>query len=419
MTGNGERRSRICRKGPGSLALAAVIMAAVAFPVSVADANDLTATDARIVGDGARTRFVADLTERLEIAVFTMADPYRVIVDLPNVRFALPQGVGATGRGLISAFRYGQIAPGKSRIVLDATGPVAVNRYFVIPPADGQPARLVVDLVPSSRDRFLEVVRQQRPTEIATPIAPRADRLDAKRRGTRDIRIVIDPGHGGIDSGAVGATGTLEKTLVLDFSKRLGEALRATGRYDVVMTRDDDSFIPLRKRVEFARAHDADLFLSVHANSFAGGVEVKGATVYTLSERASDRVAAAVAASENRADILAGMDIPEEDSDQVKDILLDLTRRETKNFGIVFAKNLIASFRDRGIKLTNDPRKEASFIVLEAPDVPSALIELGYLSTSAEEELMKSAEWQEKATDAMIRAIDGYFATRLARGAGQ
>jgi N-acetylmuramoyl-L-alanine amidase len=417
MTGTGERRSRVGWTLPGLLSLAFLVSAAL--PCSINAAEGTTATDARVVGDESRTRFVADLSDRLEIAVFTMADPYRVIVDLPNVQFNLPRGVGTTGRGLVSAFRYGQIAPGKSRIVLDATGPVAVQKHFVVPAANGQPARLVVDLVPSTRDKFLEIARQQRRTEVASPVTPRTDRLDTTDRDRGLIRIVLDPGHGGIDSGAVGASGTLEKTLVLEYARRLAESLRATGRYDVIMTREEDSFIPLRKRVEFARTHDADLFLSVHANSFAGGVEVKGATVYTLSERASDRVAAAVAASENRADVLAGMDIPEEDSDQVKDILLDLTRRETKNFGIVFAKTLITELRERGIKLTNDPRKEASFIVLEAPDVPSALIELGYLSTAAEEALMKSDEWQEKAAGAMVRAVDAYFSTRLARGAGQ
>jgi N-acetylmuramoyl-L-alanine amidase len=404
---------------PGVFLLALLAASAGLLTGTGAAGDEIAATDARIVGDDSRTRFVADLSESLAIAVFTMADPYRVIVDLPSVRFILPHGVGATGRGLVSAFRYGQIAPGKSRIVLDATGPFAVDKSFIVPPANGQPARLVVDLVPSTRERFLEISRQQRRTEVAAPIAPRADRLDATGPDRGLIRIVLDPGHGGIDSGAVGTSGTLEKGLVLAYSRRFAESLRATGRYDVIMTREDDSFISLRKRVEFARAHDADLFLSVHANSFAGGVEVKGATVYTLSERASDRVAAAVAASENRADVLAGMDIPEEDSDQVKDILLDLTRRETKNFGIVFAKTLITELRERGIKLTSDPRKEASFIVLEAPDVPSALIELGYLSSSEEEALMKSAEWQEKTAGAMVRAVDAYFTTRLARGAGQ
>jgi N-acetylmuramoyl-L-alanine amidase len=418
MTGTGERRSRKGRKLPGLLLLA-LVMAAASLLSSTNAAGETTASDARIVGDDSRTRFIADLSDHLNAAVFTMADPYRVIVDMPNVQFTLPHGVGATGRGLVSAFRYGQIAPGKSRIVLDATGPVAVQKSFIVPAANGQPARLVVDLVPSTRDRFLEIVQKQRRTETASPVTPRTDRLDATGRDRGLIRIVLDPGHGGIDSGAVGTSGTLEKSLVLSYSRRFAESLRATGRYEVIMTREDDSFISLRKRVEFARAHDADLFLSVHANSFAGGVEVKGATVYTLSERASDRVAAAVAASENRADILAGMDLPEEDSDQVKDILLDLTRRETKNFGIVFAKTLITELRERGIKLTSDPRKEASFMVLEAPDVPSALIELGYLSSAQEEALMKSAEWQDKTADAMVRAVDSYFRTRLARGAGQ
>ena len=419
MTGNGRQESRARWTAPGTILLA-LLWALAAPPAAAAEASGgVIATDARVVGDDARTRFVADLSQTVDVIVFTMADPYRVIIDLPDVRFTMPRGMGSTGRGLVSAFRYGQIAPGKSRIVLDMTGPVGLDRSFFVPPVDGQPGRLVVDVVPSTRAEFLEIARRHRKPEPAIGIAPRADRLDAAGRKAGDVRIVLDPGHGGIDSGAVGASGTLEKTLVLDFARSLAERLRATGRYEVIMTRDDDAFVPLRKRVEFARAHDADLFLSVHANSFLGGIEVKGATVYTLSEKASDKVAAAVAASENRADILAGMDIPEEDSDQVKDILLDLTRRETKNFGIVFAKNMIAELRARGITLTNEPRKEASFIVLEAPDIPSALIELGYLSNQEEEARIKSPGWQEQAADAMVRAVDGYFNTRLARGAGQ
>jgi len=419
MTGIGRRRAQPRRTAFGTVALA--LAAAFVAPCAIAaqqPSNDTVATDARVVGDASRTRFIADMSANVGMAVSTMADPYRVIVDLPSVRFSMADGIGRSGRGLVSAFRFGQIAPGKSRIVLDMTGPVEVTRSFFLPPVDGQPGRLVVDIAPTSRARFLEVAARQRRDEPAVAITRRSDRLDAKQESGR-IRIAIDPGHGGIDSGAVGVGGTLEKNLVLGYAKTLAEALRATGRYDVLMTREDDSFIPLRKRVEFARAHDADLFVSIHANSFAGGVEVKGASVYTLSENASDKVAAALAASENKADILAGMDIPKEDSDQVKDILLDLTRRETKNFGIVFAKHMIDSLHSRGISLTSDPRKEAAFMVLEAPDIPSALIELGYLSNRSDESAMTTSDWQANTAEAMVRAIDGYFTTRLARGGGE
>jgi N-acetylmuramoyl-L-alanine amidase len=419
MTGIGRRRPLDRRTAYGAVVL--TLIAALAAPCALAaqkPSNDIIASGARVVGDANRTRFVADMSQNVGMAVFTMADPYRVIVDLPSVHFGMADGAGATGRGLVSAFRYGQIAPGKSRIVLDMTGPVEVTRSFFLPPVDGQPGRLVVDMVPTSRDKFLQVAALQRRSDPTAGVTPRSDRLDTKQTSGR-IRIALDPGHGGIDAGAIGTNGTLEKTLVLAYAKTLADALRATGRYDVLMTREDDSFISLRKRVEFARAHDADLLISIHANSFTSGAEVKGATIYTLSENASDKVAAAVAASENKADILAGMDIPSDDSDQVTDILLDLTRRETKNFGIVFAKHMIDSLRARGITLTSDPRKEAAFMVLEAPDIPSALIELGYLSNKDDEAAMKTPAWQSRTADAMVRAIDGYFSTRLARDGGE
>jgi len=367
--------------------------------------------DARIVGDENRVRFVADLSATVDAAVFTLADPYRIIVDLPEVRFALPELAGSEARGLASAFRFGSISAGKSRIVIDVTGPVAIDRSFAIEPADGQPARLVIDVVPTTREAFLATASLR---EVEN--ADSGDQPRVIGSGDRPV-IVIDPGHGGIDAGARGEGGTVEKDVVLSFARVLGARLLATDRYRIVYTRRDDSFVALGERVNIARQHDAGLFVSVHANSFSGSA-IRGTIVYTVSEEATDRVAAALAEAENQSDVLAGIDIDGEDADDVKDILVDLTRRETRNFGVVFAQNLV---RELG-KTTNMfkiPHQQASFKVLEAPDVPSALIELGYLTNPSDEKLLVSPEWQAETAGSVVDAIDAYFGRVRSAEAGQ
>ena len=362
--------------------------------------------DARIVGDDQRIRFVADTSAPIEAAVFALADPYRIIIDLPEMHFVLPEIAGTTGRGLVSAFRYGFISKGKSRVVIDVTGPVAIDKQFVVPAANGQPARFVVDIVPTSRDKFLAAAKAYRDShEVALA---KGDKADIGGGGDSDRPlIVIDPGHGGIDLGARGDGGTLEKNVVLTFAKVLGAKLAATDRYRVVYTREDDSFIALGERVQVARDQHAALFVSIHANSFPGN-SVRGAIVYTVSDEASDKMAADLANSENQSDALAGIDIDSEDSDQVKDILFDLTRRETRNFGVVFAQSLIKHLGG-ATRMFKIPHQEASFKVLEAPDVPSALLELGYLTNSADEKQLVSPEWQASVADSMVGAIDGFF----------
>lgn len=327
------------------LAAAMVLLAATAH---AADGVELPAASdapvmlgARIVGDDARVRFVADLSKKVVATVFTLADPDRIVVDLPEVRFALPQLAGSTGRGLISAFRYGLISPGKSRIVIDLAGPTLVDKTFVVDPADGQPARLVIDAVPTDRAHFLAATRAYKQQQLASAAGAADAGIPADPGGHGDKPIVVvDPGHGGIDTGAHGGGGVLEKDVTLAFGMALGKLLDATGRYHVVYTRTDDTFIALGERVAMARHSDADLFVSIHANSFPGG-SVRGAIVYTVSDKASDKMAAALADTENEFDALAGIDVNAADSDYVKDILIDLTRRETRNFGVVFARNLI------------------------------------------------------------------------------
>jgi N-acetylmuramoyl-L-alanine amidase len=373
--------------------------------------------DARIVGDTRRTRFIADLSTSVEVGLFTLADPYRIILDLPEVRFALPDGVGGAGRGLISAFRYGLISRGKSRIVLDVTGPVQVDKSFVVPSAANQPARLVIDVVPATRKAFLDANREYRDAQSAEALGRRHRELTPRSNTDEHGRtvIVIDPGHGGIDSGATGSTGVLEKNVTLDFAKLLGERLEKTGLYEIHYTRTDDSFVALGERVAIGRAQGADLFVSVHANSFSARA-VRGTVVYTVSDEASDKMAAEIAASENQSDILAGLDIDEDDSDEVADILIDLTRRETRNFGVVFARNLVKELGS-ATKMFKIPHQQASFKVLEAPDVPSAMVELGYLSNSDDEKQLLSPEWRDKAADSIVRAIASYFKGKVVQKA--
>lgn len=387
--------------------------ASAAEPSAANAPADVVAREARIVGDSQRTRFVMDMSAAVDVSVFVLDEPDRVVIDLPRVTFALPEGAGAKGKGLASAFRYGMISAGKSRIVLDVSAPVSVDKSFVLPAAGDQPAKLVVDMVPTTREKFAEAVRTYRANEkavvgtaVTPPAAPQADGR---------LRIVIDPGHGGIDSGAIAKSGTMEKDIVLAFAQLLRDKLAASGRYDVSMTRDDDTFISLGGRVAFARARHADLFVSIHADSFFGA-DVRGATVYTLSEKASDQMAARIAESENKSDILAGVAITE-DTDEVSDILIDLARRETKNFAVVFARNMIKELKPK-VRLFKRAHQEAGFMVLKAPDVPSALVELGYLSNPDDEKLLKSEEWRQTTADAMKGAIDDYFRMKLAQTTG-
>ena len=371
--------------------------------------------DARVVGDDTRVRFIADVSAPIDMAVFPLADPYRIVIDLPEIHFVMPDGVGSEGRGIISAFRYGLISAGKSRIVINLTGPAAIDRQFSVPAADGQPARLVVDLVPTTRDKFLAAAKDYRDShEAAAQQAVPAPAAAANSGDNRPL-VVLDPGHGGIDYGARGANGSNEKDVVLAFAKVLGAKLAASGRYRVAYTRSDDSFVSLGGRVDVARQQHAALFVSIHANSFPDG-QVRGTTVYTVSDKASDKMAADVANSENQSDELAGIDSTSEDSNQVKDILADLTRRETHNFGVVFAQTLV---KNLGLttKMFKVPHQEAGFKVLEAPDVPSALIELGYITNADDEKELNSPDWQSTTADSMVTAIDNFFGQQTAASA--
>ncbi len=369
------------------------------------------ATGVRLGGDNRQTRFVVDLSRKIDLATFTLADPYRVVVDLPQVMFKLPAHVGDHGRGLIKAFRYGLIMRGGSRIVLDVTGPVRVNKAFALGAGDGQPARLVLDLTATDRETFLHNIELQ---NHATPHIP-VQRSAAVPDAGGDARplIVLDPGHGGIDSGTKSYNRKVdEKDVVLAFGLDLRKVLEKSGKYRVAMTRSDDTFVPLQERTRFARQRRASLFISIHADSLPRSEgQAEGATVYTLSEHASDAEAAKLAEKENKSDIIAGVDLNAQ-PDDVANILIDLAQRETKTFSVQFARTLVGDFKPT-VPLHIKPVKSAGFVVLKSPDVPSVLIELGYMTTPSDLRHLVSPEWRMQTAQKVAQAVDDFFARRL------
>jgi N-acetylmuramoyl-L-alanine amidase len=372
------------------------------------------ATDARLGGDHTRTRFILDVSKNVQLTAFTLANPYRVVVDLPQVAFQLQAKAGQSGRGLVKAFRFGMVMPGGSRIVLDATGPVRIDKAFVLDSIDDQPARVVIDLVAIDRDTFMRNLSvENRPQRPAEP--PRKPERGGARAVDHRPLIMLDPGHGGIDIGTSAHSGETEKTLVLDFALQLRDKLEKTGKFRVAMTRTEDRFVSLTERVRLARAEKAALFISIHADAVPRHEhEVRGATVYTLSETASDEEAGRLAEDENKADVIAGVDLSEGPAD-VADILIDLAQRETKVFSHQFARTLVGELK-AAARLHKRPLRSAGFRVLKAPDVPSVLIEIGYMSNAQDLKLLTSESWRARATTSIVQAVQTFFTTRVAAG---
>lgn len=399
----------------------------LAAPEPAAKEASAVANDARLGGDLSRTRFVADLSDAVEFRAFTLADPYRVIIDLPEVKFLMPTGIGAKGKGLVSAFRFGLFAQGKSRIVIDVVEPVLIDKAFVRKAENGQPARLVLDMVRTTREEFQKARDRQTSSMQSIPqgrFETQTEQLNgnlpqANTKKSKSV-IILDPGHGGVDPGAISAGGIYEKNVVFSFCQELKAKLDATGRYKVILTREEDIFVPLTERVEKARAEQADLLISVHADALDTkhpllgakfATEVRGASIYTLSEEASDDLAKIIAVRENRSDVLAGVEMPSVSDDDLASILIDLMHRETKNLSVSFAKHLLTNLKGK-VELTGKPHRFANFKVLKAQDVPSVLLELGYLSHLEDERALTSEEWRSKVTEAIVESISAFFANR-------
>jgi N-acetylmuramoyl-L-alanine amidase len=393
----------------GMLFAAAGTAANGPIPAAAADSFPV-ATDARHGGDETQTRFVMDLDRKVDLHAFTLADPYRVVLDIPQVTFQLPPKAGETGRGLVKAFRFGLVMPGGSRMVFDLTKPVRIDKAFVIDATEGAPARLVLDLASTDRDSFLRKIAADE--KVAHAEAPAVITSQANSADPRPL-VVLDPGHGGLDNGTKATSGDLEKDIVLDFAKRLRDRIEKSGKYRVLMTRTDDTFVPLADRVRIARNAGAALFVSIHADWLSRKEgDAQGATVYTLSETATDPASARLAEEENRADVIAGVDLKSE-PDDVAGILIDLAQRETKTFSVQFAHKLVGELKE-ATRLHKEPIKSAGFRVLRAPDIPSVLVELGYVSNKEDLQSLLSDAWRDHTADAMAAAINGYFSAHLA-----
>jgi N-acetylmuramoyl-L-alanine amidase len=372
----------------------------------------IAATAVAVRADAAGTEILIDLTAPVEVTAGVLLRPARMTLDLPGVVFGNAAGSGGQGQGLVAGYRYGVFMKGSSRIVLDLTAPSRLETVSTEPGPAG--TRLIVRLAPVSAADFEAAARaaetqrtlSRGPGEPddapqqATPGASGADSLPL---------VVIDPGHGGIDPGAAHG-GEIEKDIVLRFGLALRDKLVASGKVRVAMTRDDDTFLPLADRVKFSREHGARFFISIHADTLADGAGVRGATVYTSAVRASDARTAQLAEKENRADLVAGIETPAEQND-VADILFDLTRRETRHMSNQFAHVLVKTLK-RSIATNKNPMRSANFWVLRAYDVPSVLLELGYLSSRDDLALMVSEQWRDSTAQAVADAIIGYFGSR-------
>ena len=381
------------------------------------------ASDARLAGDAKQTRFVLDLDRDIKFRAFVLADPYRVIVDTPQVNFQLPNGIGTAGRGLVKAFRYGMVMPGGSRIVFDLTGPARIANSYVLEAANGQPPRLVLEFEQVERTAFVQSLAPENRPELRPAIADANVAAPAVAEPPKPAAapdpwpvVVIDPGHGGLDNGtqASGEGDKSEKNLVLAFGLALRDRIEKSGKYRVVMTRTDDTFIPLADRVKIARNQSAALFVSIHADALPRGEgDAQGATIYTLSDKASDAEAERLAEAENKADAIGGVNLTEEPTD-VADILIDLAQRETRTFSNRFARLLMGEMKNN-VRMHKHPLKSAGFRVLKAPDIPSVLVELGYVSNKGDLEHLVSESWRSRTVASMAQAIDAFLAKRVAR----
>jgi len=384
-----------------------------------AAAEDVTLT-AGIGGDGQHTRYVAFLSKKTEFRIFSITDPYRIVIDLPEIEIQVPAG---GQHGLVLSTRSGLLTAGKSRIVIDLSEPALVEKSEMLPPENGLPARLIIELTKTTHKAFAAQ------SKAPPPLQPlETAKLAAQQKDAADKRplIVVDPGHGGVDAGALGrTTATPEKDVTLEFCKILKGKIEATGHYRVFMTRTADVFVPLDDRAQMASGPKADLLISIHADALDAkrlGVkslqEVRGGTIYTLSDEASDEQAKLLAQNENKADLQAGVGSEQGMTPavaaEITTILNELESRGKKNRSLALANYLVGHLQKK-FKFNLRPHRSANLRVLKAQGVPAILFELGYLSNSDDEKLLTSPEWRAKTAGDFADAIDAFMTDRQTR----
>ncbi|WP_354061356.1 N-acetylmuramoyl-L-alanine amidase [Devosia sp. 2618] len=365
--------------------------------------------DVRVSATPERARLVIDLASKTEFALVTMTDPDRLAIDVRAATFSVPEPTGVpSGEGVVSDYEVEQAAADRVRTILNLSGPAQVQQAYMLDPFEGQPARLVVDVIPATAEEFAaNVARDLAASGTAAPAIATSTPAGGSELPivTRPL-VVIDPGHGGIDSGAGTPSGVKEKDIVLAFSLKLQELLVASDRFDVALTREDDTYLRLEERVALARTNKADLFISIHADSFQQP-EIRGASVYTRDENATDVLDKVLAEAENKTDVIAGFAMPQM-APQVVDILLDLMRREMRHQSYMAAQAIVHQL-EPSVELRRFPVRQADFFVLQAPDVPSVLIELGFLSNADDMANLMRSEWQDRTAEALARGISSYF----------
>lgn len=382
-----------------------VLMSAVAN----ADETSNIAYSARVVGDNERARIVIDFNSEPVFQIRYLPNPNRIIVDFDQTKLAFADDQ-LTARGILSDIRYGIMSKDKSRIVISLKTP-AVLEDQQLQALDGEIYRLVMDVSTSNQSEFDAVMQEQDWDDAKTnnsndDTAENGSRLKLSEvKSSEKFVLVLDAGHGGIDGGAEGRNGAIEKDITLQFVADLQNAFEQFSDIELLLTRDSDQFMSLSARVQIAREAEADLLISIHADSIRQR-SLRGASIYTLSREASDEFASNLADAENLTDVLAGLHI-ENTPDDVTGILVDLARRETQGFSDVMADRIVDDFKGQ-IKLLNNPHRRAGFRVLLAPDVPSVLIELGFLSNLTDEKLLTDPKWREKTTKLLAKSISEY-----------
>ncbi len=386
----------------------AIFVLLVAFPGRVLSA-DAVVTDVRVGEHAGATRLVFDIDRKVDFKIFALSNPHRVVIDLPEVGWRLPTKPLPVNVGILDKLRYGLFKPGVSRVVLDVKSAPSVLHSFLLDPGTTGSYRLVIDLGTAAgvvaKDAGGIVAKDAGGITKTAFTPPPAKALVIPKAPEKRL-IVIDPGHGGVDPGTIGINGYYEKHITLAMARELKKHLEKSGLFKVELTRSRDIFIKLRDRVEFARIAGADLFLSIHADAIKNR-KTRGLSVYTLSETASDKEAAALAEQENKADLIAGVHATD-NTPEITGILIDLTRRETMNQSARFAASVVKQLR-RESRVLRNTHRFAGFAVLKAPDVPSILVELGFLSNRADEKALMSKAYRAKLADGMVRAITGYF----------
>jgi N-acetylmuramoyl-L-alanine amidase len=381
---------------------------------------------------GGRTRIIVDFNKKTDFRAFLLDNPYRIVLDLPSSDWRTAKSKFITN-DLLKAYRSGALEGGLTRVIFDLRKPAMIDNAFFIAKDSFNHDRLALDIKAVSRNAFmarLEDVQGQRDLKAvpadkkqqglnsltaARPVTPRAPSSpvtkapskNSLQKSDKKYTIVVDAGHGGEDPGALGVGGVQEKTVTLAVSQELKRQLEETGRYKVVLTRDRDVYIKLRERVAISRKVKGDLFVSIHADK-VDRKGVRGASIYTLSEKASDEESARLADQENNSGFVAGVDLGQESAD-VADILLDLAMREKMNESNLFSRFLTNSFLRKNVRLLLNSHRSAGFAVLKAPDVPSVLIETGFLSNQDESKLLSSNSFHRSISAAIVEGIDGYF----------